>query len=167
MIYFDDYQAELCASRKNLCTCAEVIALYQREKEKNNPYRQLARDFERFEALHDCPDQSDNACFYRYLKSLCFEDGYRFPKKDLSSFEVKIPIFQPYQTVTTIDGKELRMVDPRWHYVVSYHAWWDAVYNHQEDENVKGIQYIPKRRAFKNDTMKQWLKDSKISNEKS
>lgn len=145
--------------------CKETLEKLDNEREKNNPYIELANDFKELSnnINYECRCK-DNKHFYLYLSSLKDKNRYRFPIDKNNSIEVEIDLLNPF---VEIDGEEY--IDPRWHFLVSWHAFLDAAWNHPEDENadkIKGIRSKPGRSVLTlpNEALRTYYKEAVSDN---
>jgi hypothetical protein len=143
-LFFDSerYDLELYSSGKlrPLHKCQDTINAYRNENYGDNGYRKLADDFVKYNECKniDSCDKNENWYFYKYLKSLPNDNKYQFPLKDGSTVTVNVELLNPYNDVVT------DMVDPKWHLLVSYYAFYDAVYNQSDNVFASNISKIPK-----------------------
>ena len=143
VLYFDNVREEIkkLANPENLRPleeCKETLELLRREKRNGNPYIELAEDFRDFSKGNFSDyKKEENKYFYLYLSSLEDKNSYSFLLKDGSFIEVKVDLLNPF---VEVDGEEC--IDPRWHFLVSWHAFLDAAWNHPEDKNASKITSI-------------------------
>lgn len=158
MVYFDNLDIEKYAEAerlKPLSQCSETIRLYEKENRSKNPYRKLAERFKKYEEnINDIYEEDgDDWHFYRYLKSLGDDNHYKFPLKNGKYITVTIDLFKPYLNIDGID-----VVDPRWHYLVSWCAYIDAAHNHKDNEYAKEIKNIKSKPStnIRCNSLKKW-----------
>lgn len=156
---------EQCAKEENvkpLGECKNTIEALKKEKEGNNPYIKLAKRFKKYnsgykETSKD-QDAIDDWLFYKYLSNLPSTSQYEFPLAENKTIIVEIDLLNPYIYVES-EGREF--IDPRWHFLVSYLAYKDAIFNHKNDEYAKNIKgkYITEGLSFRKN-LKIWTEEA-------
>ncbi len=109
--------------------CKETVYAMPKNK-KENPYVELAEDFERLNKKEDLDKvKPDNREFYCYLLRHCKDYGsYTFLEKDENGDEIvaNIDVFEPYE-----NGKKEK-INQKWHVMISLLALLDAAKNDKE-----------------------------------
>lgn len=166
MIYFDNLDIEKYAKAeivKPLSQCSETIRLYEKENRSKNPYRKLAERFKKYEEnINNTYEKDGNDWyFYKYLKSLGDDNdnNYKFPLENGDYVTVTIDLFKPYLNIDGID-----VVDPRWHYLVSWFAYIDAANNHKDNEYAKEIADITSKPStnIRCNSLNEWKNECRM-----
>lgn len=168
MKYFDNVKDNILNysldNIKPLKDCIETIKLLETENADNNEYKKLAENFVKYEnRLEKDSEESDDWYFYKYLKSLGYDEKYIFPLKDGGKVEAKVYLFKPF------DSDLKNSVNPLWHLLISYYGYIDAAFNHNDNEYAKKITEKngwkiskPITKEFKNNkVLFEWMKEAK------
>lgn len=143
---------------KPLSECKDTIMALKEESEKDNPYIILAKRFKKYNDGYEETSTSQDAIndwmFYNYLSNLPSQFEYTFSFANNESITVYIDLLNPY---VLVENQEF--IHPRWHLLVSFHAYRDAIYNHSNDEYVSQIDFKPARRYMAK-TLKTWVKEA-------
>lgn len=162
MIEFNNLKEQI--KKCNDCTKSlecfpQTLETYKKESEKNNPYRKLAENFEKYN--NQGIDDSADYLFYEYVKNNTQCGTYKLPISELESIEIKIDFLHPF---TVIDG--FKYIDPRWHLLVSYCMYLDAAYNHIDDERCNKLAKLngwkddrKKSGTIRNETYKTFINE--------
>lgn len=126
MIYFENLKEQIlkCNDCKmGLEHFTATLEAFKKESVKNNRYRTLAANFDRYNngEIDDDPDY----LFYQYIKDSTKEGNYTLPLSDKESVEINVDFFHPFVVID-----DYKYIDPRWHLLVSYCMYLDAAYNH-------------------------------------
>ena len=173
--YFDSVK-DIIESYSNgminpLTECKETIKEYNNEIDKNNPYRDLARKFKDWEtgssnSLSNCDYKCADRIFYEFLKEKVKDNRYEFPLTNGETVIAKVDFFNPF-TIIKEGSKEYEIVNPQWHLLVSYYAYIDAAFNHDNEELLNKTGWTtrkPIKREFGNNkVLSTWLEESKKS----
>lgn len=146
---------------KDLHECKETIKLLLEEREKNNPYRSLARMFELYK--QGAKEEHSDYYFYKYLESLEIKNQYTFLVGN-KKIDVPIDILNPYVEINDDENNLIKVVHPQWHLIISYYAYIDAMYNHADNEHASKIRDMPGcpsgRFGIRCKSLKKWLEEA-------
>lgn len=128
---FDADKLETCINNEKKKLSKECKAQIKKDMgDLNNPYVLLAYKFLWYNAGGE--DNTGDWFFYKYLKSLGYKDHYEFPTKE-GNITVNVKLFEPF-----VNQKE-GIINPRWHFLVSFYAYLDAAFNHPDKKFAKDI----------------------------
>ena len=122
--------------KMQLLECNETLGLLKNENKNGNPYIILAENFELYK--QGKIEEHADWYFFKYLESIGNKDQYFF---SIGNEEITVPIkvLEPYIKI----GSNERVIDPQWHLMVSYYAYIDATYNHDNNKFAKKIKEMP------------------------
>lgn len=133
---FKSQSLERYAQPKDLLQCEQTIRLLKKENPTSNKYTKLADKFKLYKE-GKLKEESADYYFYMYLQSLENKNKYTFPIGD-TTIDIPINVLEPF---VEIDG--VTFVHPHWHLIISYYAYIDAMYNHDDNEYASKIKQFP------------------------
>lgn len=146
--------------KKTLAECKETLKLLLEENESYNSYILLGRVFELYE--QGAREEHADWYFYKYLKSLKTKEKYTFHIGE-NEFPVQIDIFNPFVEIK-FENERKQIIDPQWHLIISYYAYIDAMYNHDDNEYARKIKEMPGhptgRFGIRCNSLRKWLEEA-------
>lgn len=79
--------------------------------------------------------------FSKYLESLGSTTQYTFSIGE-TKVEVPFDTLMPYIEIKN-RGDEKKVINPQWHLMISYYAYIDAMYNHDDNKYARKIKEMP------------------------
>ena len=145
---------------KTLEDCPETLKLLLEENDNSNPYISLGRVFELYE--QGAKEEHADWYFYKYLDSLETKDKYTFSIGE-TKIEVPINVMKLFIMVKH-KGSKKKVINPHWHLMISYYAYIDAMYNHNDNEYAVKIKEMPGHPSgnfgIRCKSVKQWKEEA-------